>query len=159
MIEHQSRFVSHSLAGITFGVGETEANRADAFFRPFNISRDQDRVFIDAGGYPLALSAAWTAGLSRYAAVELERAGRVIATPSEIRTLWKPDVEGRNTLTRRYFGHVDAMDVVADVSRNGWRFATARDPLFDLPALSAAGERPWSREIPPSPARSRTIPA
>lgn len=144
MTDRSIRFSSSSLAGVTIAVGETDAIRADAFLRAFGLTHADEAVFIDKGGEPLALSAVWTAGLDRYAAVELERASRAIAEPVEIRTLWKADAKGRKLLTRRYIGSIDGLDVVVDVNRSGWRFATTRDPLFDLPTLRAAGTPAWT---------------
>lgn len=137
-----SRFNSDDPAGITLAAGESDRDRAEAFLRAFDLKPGTEQVFVDASGHPLAIAPSWTTGLDRYAASELERAGQAIARPIEIWLLWKPGAEDQQLLTRRYIGLVDGIDVVVDVNRAGWRFATSLDSGFSLERLRS-GELVW----------------
>jgi len=69
--------------------------------------------------------------------------GRAIAHPREIRWRWVTGADGQPMLFRRYIATIDGLAIVVDVGKTGWRFATARDPGFDLARL-ATGALAWS---------------
>lgn len=103
----------------------------NAFFAPFGMRPQDERVFVDAGGWPMAIGPGLfvdAAGqfvpppADRYEA--LAAAGRVIVQPSEIRWRWVPDDEGKPQLVRRYLGRAGELGVAADIGRAGWRFTT-----------------------------------
>ncbi|WP_066667361.1 MULTISPECIES: phage minor head protein [unclassified Sphingomonas] len=123
------------------------------WFRAFDITaRDAQagRNFIDAGGWPLAISLAWfqrdgqlvLPPVRRRALVG--RAARAIVAPDEIRWAWVRGRDGRAMLFRRYLVLQDGRVATAvDVGRAGWRFMDAAEGAIDRLRV---GTLDWSRE-------------
>lgn len=126
---------------LVFLPSESDRDRADAFLEAFELS-GEGGTFEDVGGHSLMISPAWVEGLDHYAARELANVASAIVDPTEIREVWKKGANGSAMLTRRYIAEGDAFDVVADVNRAGWTFATSQEPRFDLDDLRT-GTRVW----------------
>ncbi len=132
---------------------EDDAGRTAAFVAAFGIEGDEierGRVFLDKGGWPLAISSAWLRSAAggfvlMGTADQLALAGRAIAEPGEIRWRWVTGNDGKALLFRRYIANFDGVDVVVDVGREGWRFATSNDESFDLERFRA-GTLAWTKD-------------
>ena len=91
------------------------------FLAAFGIAEGEERAWVDAGGWPLRLSAEWLAGAPR---TGLAEAAGAMLRPTEIRWCWSPVPDGPNQLVRRYLRGA----MVVDVARAGWRFGRVDDP-------------------------------
>lgn len=110
----------------------------------------EDRNIEDPSGWRLALGPGWFRDMGGALAVPsgdrrrvLPLVGRAIARPDQIRLRWVTGADGSKMLFRRYIAKVDGMMVVVDVGKAGWRFATERDPGFDLRRLTV-GTVAWT---------------
>lgn len=129
------------------GVGEREA--VEAFVQGAGAA-PAGSVILDPAGWPQPISPGWFRGIDGKTVVPegdhrrvLGLVGRAIAAPTEIRLRWVKGADGSPMLFRRYIAKVDGLLTVVDIGRAGWRYATERDPGFDLARL-AAGTLVWS---------------
>jgi SPP1 gp7 family putative phage head morphogenesis protein len=135
----------------SFDEGETPAaagdDPIDAFLSVFGATR-RGRLFTDAGGWPLAISAGWFRGPDGKVRrpgpdVPALAAAQAIARPDEIRWLWIRDRKGGATLMRRYFARRDGHGTIVDVGRIGWRAVSGKAIVSPKRGLVV-----WSRPEP-----------
>lgn len=115
-----------------FGLGAGEATKG--------------KVFIDRGGWPLAICLAWFQLGGRLVLPAparrrwLAAAARAIHQPDEIRWVWVKAADGAAMPMRRYI----SAECVVDVGRSGWRFVPASE-IEDL-RLLRRGTIAWPPE-------------
>lgn len=121
-----------------------------AFLAAFGLGPDEEKVFVDAAGYPLAIGPTlFVDAAGRLLAslpdrlVALAAAGRVVAEPTVIRWIWLKDATGVVQLYRRYLGQAGKLGVAADFGRSGWRFTTPAERAGEvLSGEALAWQRP-----------------
>lgn len=116
-----------------------------SFLSPFGVKPAGERVFIDAGDFPVPVGASLFRAADGgwrlpEAVAELPKVARAIIEPSEIRWIWRPGADGRQVLIRRYLAEIDGETVVVDMGARTWSWRIAPD---GMPGRAPADSIAW----------------
>jgi len=137
--------------------GKPAPEEVDGFFRSFGIApqaAEAGEVFTDRGGWPLVLSRAMFRDAEGKASVpgradKLRLAAEAIALPQLIRWHFVKAEDGSHQLVRRYEVRVGEEDVVVDIGKGFWSYATSAEADFGRFA-KADGPVAWRRGTGPA---------